>query len=379
MKITGIRYKQNTQNFISLILPFKVVDQISEVLVYGTDDDGYQRKPNKIHYNKIKNYALKEINSFMLPTSIILGADQNYITSISKTSVGNITEFEIDTNKKNFRIVDGQHRIAGLREAAIKESSINNFMLNVIVVVSDPQYRSVELEIFTNINSKAKRINTDLAELARYDYQIKEKKIEFGEINTHIGIKTAHFLKEMGDYNVWQNAIKFDIHSEVSIGIIGITLFTDSIKGVIDTYIKNYPFKGDIKNGKNVIDYCQFSANEVGRFLYNVWNKIIKEKWSTAFNQDFIKNDEGDLVGILYSKEYYVQKGIGVKSLNTIISQEVLKTGFNIYTEENIKQIIFSSKVKIEHWKNGGAFAGFNSESGFAKIQKMILNELQVE
>ncbi|RZJ47892.1 MAG: DGQHR domain-containing protein, partial [Chryseobacterium sp.] len=347
--------------------------------VYGIDEDGYQRKPNKIHYNKIKNYALKEIDNFVLPTSIILGADQDYITSISKTKAENITEFEIDINKKNFRIVDGQHRIAGLREAAVKEAAVNNFMLNVIVVVSDPKHRSVELEIFSDINSRAKRINTDLAELARYDYQIKESDVHIEEINMHIGIKTAHFLKEQEGDNVWQNAIKFDIHSEVSIGIIGITLFTDSIKGIIDSFIKNSPFKGDIHNGQEVIDYCQLSANEIGKFLNNVWNKIIKEKWSIAFKQDIIKNDEGDLVNILYSKDYYVQKGIGVKSLNAIISQEVSKNGFGLETQENIKKIIFNSKVKIEHWKNGGSFAGFNSESGFSKIQKMILNAIPVE
>jgi DGQHR domain-containing protein len=378
MKVKTILYQQNNQKFLSLTLPFGVINKISEALIYGENVDGYQRKPNKIHYNKIKNYALKERNTFILPTSIILGADKEYIEP-KLSQLDGISELDIDEERKSFRIVDGQHRVAGLREAVKTDSSINDFLLNVIVVLSEPSRRSIELEIFKDINSKAKRINTDLAELASHDYQIREQKIKPEEVNRHIGIKIAHYLKERDEENVWQNAIKFDIHSEVTIGIIGITLFTDSIKGIIDSYMKGNPFIGKISEGEKLIEYCQAAAEVIGKFLYDIWNDIIKTKWGSAFRHDIIKNDEGNLVNILYSKDFYIQKGIGIKSINPIISDIVFQKGFSPESKEMIKDKIFTSKVKIEHWKNGGPFAGFNSESGFSKIKKMILNELPVE
>ena len=83
-----------------------------------------------------------------------------------------------------FRIVDGQHRILGMQKALenIHEKDeikkLNEYPFNIITVVTDENNRSVELDIFIDINSKGKKVSTDLAELARYNYRIKEKSIE---------------------------------------------------------------------------------------------------------------------------------------------------------------------------------------------------------
>lgn len=379
-KVSVMRYNQNGQSYISLVMPLDLLESVSQVLVYDQDSDGYQRKPNKIHYNKIKKYALENRDKFVLPTSIILGADKSYIESRLELKDGKFI-LNVERGQKKFRVVDGQHRIYGLKEAAKEDPTINAFPVNVIVILTDEDRRSVELEVFTDINSKAKRINTDLAELAKYDYQIKEKRISENEINRHIGIKTAYYLKQKNNLNVWQNAIKFDIHAEVSIGIVGISIFTDSIKQIIDRHIQDHSYKRDgvILEGQLLIDYCNNASELVGNFLYRVWNEIIKIKWGGTFKEDIVKNDEGLLVKIFYSTDYYIQKGIGVKSLNPIIGMKAVEKGINDNALDEIKEVFFDSKVKIEHWKNGGPFSGFNSESGFNKIKQMILNELPVD
>jgi hypothetical protein len=89
-----------------------------------------------------------------------------------------------------------------------------------------------------------------------------------------------------------------------------------------------------------------------------------------------VKNDESELVKIMYNKDYYIQKGLGIKSLNPIIGDIVKELGLNNQSRNKIQETIFASKVKIDDWKNGGPFSGFNSESGFSKIRQTILNRI---
>jgi hypothetical protein len=259
---------------------------------------------------------------------------------------------------------------------------------NIIIVLSDVNSRSKELQIFSDINSKGKRINTDLALLAKHDYEIKETNLQDNDVNNHIAIKTAYYLKEtssvtIGDskeFNVWVNSIKFDIHSEVTLGIIGVAIFSQSIKTLIDEFILGNPFTN--KNGKlagdELIEYCNQASIVIGDFLLFAWNEVIKVKWPGAFKEDILKNDEGQLVKIYYNKDYYIQKGLGVKSLNPIIGDTVKNKGLNFESKTLFKTKIFESKVRIEDWRNGGPFSGFNSESGFAKIKRIILNQESV-
>lgn len=377
-KFPIFEYTQNETTFISLILPLNILVAISEVLVYGRDTDGYQRQPNTAHYNKIKKYVLTQNpNDFLIPTSIILGGNQEEVIGKLEDLSG-IKYLTIDDSIIKYRVVDGQHRIYGLSEASKVNPNVGNFPLNVIIVLTSNKNRSKELQIFTDINSKSKRINTDLALLAKFDYQIKENSIPVSDINQHIAVKSAYALKEAKGNNVWQNAIKFDIHSEVTIGIIGIAIFADSIKGIIEKYIEENPYiLGEIPlEGQDLIKYCNEASTRVSKFLLNAWNEIIKVKWPGAFKEDFIKNDEGELVKIFYDKDYYIQKGLGIKSLNPIIGDIVKNEGFNDVALEKFREAIFASKVKIDDWKNGGPFSGFNSESGFTKIKQALLNTI---
>ena len=53
-KIFGIKYRQEGQQYISMVLPMKYIIENSTVLIYGEDEEyGYQRAPKKSHYAKI--------------------------------------------------------------------------------------------------------------------------------------------------------------------------------------------------------------------------------------------------------------------------------------------------------------------------------------
>ena len=373
-KFPVLKYQQGDTFYLSLVLPFAVLDEASEVKVYAIDPDGYQRQPNPMHYNKIKNAALDKEVKFRLPTSIILGGNESVIERYLSKDLSGSWNIEIPEGEKIFRIVDGQHRIYGLREASKKDESYSNYELSSIVILTPEEKKSIELEIFTDINSKSKRINTDLAELAKFDYQIKEKKIPKGGINKHIAIKTAYHLKTDFKDGVWHYGIKFDIHSDNALGIIGVSIFSESIEKIIDRYLNENPEYSELE-GDKLIKYCSIASDSLSKFINNIWNEVIRLKWEGAFKEDIVRNEDGEIVKVFYDKNYYIQKGLGIKSLNPLIGDVVKDFGFDGDAIQLIRNIILGSKIRISHWQNGGAFSGFNSESGFKKIKEAIKGE----
>ncbi len=374
-----IKFKQNQTDLISLVLPFKLINQLSEVKIYG-EPDGYQRKPNKIHYTKVKNYINSNLNDFKFPTSIILGANGEEFNKkfIKEDSCGLYLDLSSLKNDKIFRIVDGQHRIEGMKLALETNTEINNFQLPVLIILSNDNKKSVELEIFTTINSTAKRISVDLAELAKHSYQIKESQVNENEIIKFISIETAYNLKSRNDNSIWSNAIKFDIHSDITIGIVGVTMFIESIQSIVEKFIDKTKIKSLIKenNMDELIKYSQSSASFLADDLDNVWNLIIKSKWKSCFLEEILKNDDNELVKVQYSKNYYIQQTLGVKALNIIYSECIKKYSFGSKAFEEFKKIISESKVTSLDWKRGSRFAGLSSESGFNKVRRIIKNEL---
>lgn len=362
------KYNQNSQEFLIGFMTAQEIIDNSKVLIYNQDAGGYQREPNQPHINKISKYLSEEAN-FILPTAIVLGIDKKLVqeTKIDE----NYFKVEVDETEK-FRIVDGQHRIAGLKKAINSKTEISKFSLPVIIILSNQ--RSIELEIFTDINSKSKRINTDLALLAKHDYEIIENQIKPNEISKHIAIKAAFKLKENKN-SVWSNAIKFDIQTEFNIGIIGVSMFSDSIIKIADKFKHNYDLS-NLEDKDGIIAKCEEIANEVAVFIDDIWTNIIKKKWENAFNENYQINSLGESILKFYDTKYYLQKGIGTKSINNFISETVTTDKANREKEiQKIKNCISNSKIKSDDWVVGGSFAGYNSESGFKKIKDLLANQ----
>ncbi|MET0574025.1 MAG: DGQHR domain-containing protein [Pedobacter agri] len=369
MNIKVLTYIQNNQKFITTVLPAEVLIKISKVLTYNQDPEGYQREANKIHYNKIKNYILDNTKDFILPTSIILGVDKKDIEkNLIEDEKG--TSLNINENACIFRIVDGQHRIEGIKKAIEKQEEVKDFSLPVTIVISNENRRSIELEIFRDINSKSKRINTDLAQLAKHNYEILEEKIS--NLNNHISIKTAHKLKEKKE-GVWSNAIKFNIQTDFNFGIIGVTMFSESISKIVESYLKENPAP-NTTDKKKIIDFCDEASIFLGDFLDILWSDIIYKKWNAAFTKEISQNEFGEVINTFYSNKYYIQKGIGTNSINSFFAETIASKGFKENSVSEIRKKINASQLKSEDWINGGPFSGYNSGSGFNKIKKLLIS-----
>ena len=377
MKYPAIKYKQSTFNLISTVLPFEVINNNSKTLIYGIDDGGYQRIQDEKHYLNIKKYI--ETSNFVFPNAIILAIDEDKLNNILSNVNDQLVSIELDEKSDQiFRVVDGQHRLLGIENALKNDKTLNNLMLQVSIIITPNNKRSIEMEIFSNINSKAKRLKTDLIELAKYDFRIIENKIGKSELNPHIAINTAYFLNENLTFdNVWQNAIKIDIHSDHKIGIIGVKAFSESIYGIVSSYINRHSEDIEKYENRELIDFSRNAAKELSSFIIEIW-KIVEKKWPKTFLEPHKTIDiDNQYKSIAYNPNFYIQKTLGCKSINYIVS-DLLKQNGNLYTTnvlEDFKLIIKQSKLNDYDWFLGKTLSGISSESGFSKVSKIIKNE----
>ncbi len=371
-KILIQKYSQNNQSFINFIIDFKTLNRTSKVMVYGESKYGYQRKPDKKHYSKIKKYFLNEPNA-ILPSSLILGVDRDVIEKYIVKEKGNEYLNLEGINKKIFRIVDGQHRLKGLEEAIKGKPELEDYIFNVVVIVTDIKNRSKELEIFTDINSKSKRIRVDLALLAKYNYEIYEGKIE--KLGEHIAVKTAFKLKEENsERNIWRNGIKFDVHEEKALGIVSINAFKHSIKPLCDKYLRDIEF--NMKEATDIQKYemAETASDFIVQLLVEAWT-IVAEKWGGCFSPSIENDYFYDIKEYYYNRKYYIQKTLGVKVLNSILYDTVRNSNLTEYNLGKFYRTIIASNVNISNWSTGDMFAGLSSESGFKLAKNYVLNK----
>lgn len=387
MKKYGFKFYQNNQEYITFVLSFVDLFKISKVQVYNDETgEGYQRKPNETHINKIKRYIL-DSQDFKLPTSIILGVDkkdlEKYLTSTDDSNMFEIDFGSIDSSI--FNIVDGQHRLLGLKRAMEKADDekrlmIENFELNSVCVLTEEGSRSVELSIFVDINSKSKRVSTDLAILADFSYKIKEKNFErdINNLAGYISLIVSRDLNENKEENIWHNAIKFNIHSDTKIGIISVSAFKKSLEGIVKALLIDMDFKQVVSSlsEKGLIEFCFSKGKEFSEIIDKVWNDIVKSKWSSCFQEDKVINDTDEIVKRYYLNKYYLQRSPGVYSIHSLF-EDCLKENDNQIEKaiNTFEVIIKKSRLSSESWIKGGEFSGFNSQSGFNKIKESIKEE----
>lgn len=371
-KILIQRYSQNDQTFINFVIDFKTLNRTSKVLVYGEGKYGYQRKPDKKHYQKIKKYLLSEENA-ILPSSIILGVDKDKIAKYSVVENGNtyIDLEKVDT--RIFRIIDGQHRLKGLEEAVKVKPELENFMFNAVVIETALVERSKELSIFTDINSKSKRIRVDLALLAKYNYEIYEGKIE--KLGEHIAVKTAYKLKENNDErNIWRNGIKFDVNEEKALGIVSINAFKHSIKPICDKYLRDVGFDMEQATDEEKYLMAETASDFITKLMIEAWT-IVAEKWGGCFTPAVENDYFYDMKEFFYNRKYYIQKTLGVQVLNSILYDSIRNDKLLKYNLGQFYRTIIASNINISNWSAGDIFAGLSSEAGFKLAKDYIMNK----
>lgn len=396
MKRLVNQYYQYEQRFLTTTLNYGTLIEKSEVLHYGDTEYGYQRVVNALHLNRMVN-TLKKTNEILSPTSIILGVNASDINNcLKEVSIDSEIDFYdesesflvLDIDKVQdfrFRIVDGQHRIAAfekyLSEASTEDPKADHlrktYLFNVVIVVLDDNERIKEVELFRTINSKAKPLKTDLAMLAKYNYEILYEKTEGIDFLEHIKTRIIFKLNEeysKKDIPYWTNGIKVDVNDNQALGSIGFKAFGESIHGIVKKYVDSNPSEYEklTENNFTQIDIIldRFATEIIEIVLLPSW-EIVFTKWDKLILMTKnIKNEEVELT--YYDKEYYIQQTMGVKSLHGLLN-ELYSTSENAKEAVScFKKIIENSSLKSEDWKKNGKMRGLSSEAGFKIIREMI-------
>ena len=178
------------------------------------NDKGYQRLLNKARAKKLADYIVKGQDSqdAFLPTSVFLATDKSIPFDTATNTIA------IDVGAVGpFSVVDGQHRLEGLKMAAEKDSRVLDFEVPVNIAINLPKIaqmchflivnttqksvdKSVEQRIIARL-SDALDVEDDLPSLPKWIFNTVER----GEVEK--AVKYADYLNETPD-SPWYEKIK---------------------------------------------------------------------------------------------------------------------------------------------------------------------------
>lgn len=119
------------------------------------EEDPYQRILDKARVKAIARYLLEEDS--ILPNSIILAAREDVNVQLNPDSTLSV-EWEPETVSEPFNIIDGQHRVEGLRLIATERpEEYEAFQVAVTVLADLPFY--IQAELFSVINGRQKPVS----------------------------------------------------------------------------------------------------------------------------------------------------------------------------------------------------------------------------
>jgi len=118
----------------------------------NANDSGYQRLLNKARAKRLADYILKGQDSHdaFLPTSVFLATDK----SIPFDADHNVIAFDV-REVGPFSVVDGQHRLEGLRMAAEKDERVLGFEIPVNIAIELPKIAQMCHFLIVNTTQKS--------------------------------------------------------------------------------------------------------------------------------------------------------------------------------------------------------------------------------
>jgi len=148
MKIKYIKVEQPIGTFYLTSLEASILSQICRVERRYENSEAVQRELSEKRSKDIAKYCEDPDATF--PTPIIVAVDES--AQIKMTD----THFEFDENEMLGEVIDGQHRLEGIR----KSNFISRFQLPVVLMFN--LFPEEKAYVFSIINSKQTRVNMSL-------------------------------------------------------------------------------------------------------------------------------------------------------------------------------------------------------------------------
>lgn len=332
------------------------------------EKQGCQRQPIQSHFRKIGKRA-KEKDSFF-PASIILSIrkeDMNGIILKNDEKNAELISLIIPKeHNKKLSLLDGQHRIKGF-EFILKELMKEN-VFQVPFVLVFPKDRVEEITWFYEINSKSKKIVTDLAlqllnEMTKGDTKLKLGKAEHWKL---VATNVATTLNSTPD-SVWYKSLSIGDNKKGET-IASSNQFAQSLKPVLEI-----PFVKRLwEHEEDVI----LAGEKIARLVNSYWNAL-----RTVMPDVFPKK--------LKAKQgFVIQKSGGISAWH-IVAPTILETimyngprQIRKFDTENIAEIVSSygdtGVINSElFWKSGnGEASKFGGQKMFVQLGNLIKEDI---
>lgn len=316
-------------------------------------DKGYQRLLNKTRAKKLADYIVggQETNDAFLPTSIFIATHKD----ISFNPDNNTIDIDID-EVGPFSVVDGQHRVEGLKMAVEKDKRVLNFEVAVNIAVKLPQIAQMCHFLIVNTTQKSVEQGVEQRIKARLTQAMEVldvpslprwilKTVEKGEDEK--ALKYVDFLNAEKD-SPWFNKIEM-ANSENNEASVSQKTFVKAIKKYVLVANNPVTISAEDKQLQIFLNYWTAITNIIGideptvlfkyngvelfcKFSISFFNKMINmpnfkvSTMETVLRETF-DNMEGDYAGVGHT-EFWV-KGGKASFLNSgainVISNDMVK------------------------------------------------------
>lgn len=318
------------------------------------NDKGYQRLLNKARAKKLADYIVagQDTMDAFLPTSIFMATDKNIPFDDATNTIA------IDINSIGpFSVVDGQHRVEGLRMAAEKDPRVLNFEIPVNIAVNLSKLAQMCHFLIVNTTQKSvdqsveQRIYARLTNVLELEDDLphlpKWIKNTVGKGEDEKALKYVDFLNSDPD-SPWKGRIDM-ANSEEKSGSITQKSFVKSIKRYVLVADNPLASKSDDVQHRIFLNYWKAITNIIGideptvLFKYNgvelfckfsipFYHKLMttgdfKVSTMQALLEHTFENMDGEYAGVGHT-EFWVSgrtaSGLNVSAL-TGINRDMIK------------------------------------------------------
>lgn len=307
----------------------------------NANEKGYQRLLNKGRAKKLADYIVagQETKDAFLPTSIFIATNKN----IAFNPTNNTIEIDID-ELGPFNVVDGQHRVEGLKMAAEKDQRVLEFEVPVNIAIKLPVIAQMCHFLIVNTMQKtveegvAQRIRARLTKALKVEDIPNLPKWILNSVEKGEDEKALQYVDFLNSNNEspWYNKIKM-ANEENSEGSIKQKSFVKAIKKYILVANNPITIHPDYTQHKIYLNYWEAITSIIGTddstvlFKYNgveLFNKFCVPFFNKIINMPDFKvstmqillekvfdSTEGDGAGVGHT-DFWV-KGGTASGLNT--------------------------------------------------------------
>ncbi|HLF79945.1 MAG TPA: DGQHR domain-containing protein [Dehalococcoidia bacterium] len=322
-------------------------------LGWDLDRQGYQRAPLDEHYRTIGGF-LRSNPRALMPSSALLSAREREtgalnFTQKATTGQTEFGELEIE-DWRQFSIIDYQHRWRGFMYAieVLGADELKEFVIPVTIIADIS--RADEIEQFYLINSKQKRIDTDLA-LALL--QTLASEAELPRLLNLVGagkryrIRATRLTFRLAEMNLapWGGRIMQPHDLPQPGGVLAVKSFVDSLAPVLSTRSLT----------------GRLSDDELLTVLIDFWSALARIV-PVAFQEP---------------ENHQIQRTVGTFAFNLLFTRDIyprarVRGDTTTQGFEQLLRHIDPRYLTAEFWKTGGPARVYVGSSGWRDLRDLM-------